>query len=108
MGIPCWSVDQYRKASGVWPQAACVTVSRGYPTLTAVLIEIAFETVHGSSFQCGCFGLLMIQWHTLKGASRFANAIRYMNTDTVGSNMCDHLCLVAGSAFPGLLCWWFC
>ena len=47
----------------------------------------------------------------------FANAILYMNTDIVGSiygfnaereYMCDHLCLVAGSAFLGLLCWWFC
>ena len=39
-----------------------------------------------------------------------------MNTDIVGSiygfnaereYMSDHLCLVTGSAFQGLLCWWF-
>ena len=47
----------------------------------------------------------------------FANAILYMNTDLVGSiyafnaereYTCDHFCLVAGSAFQGFLCWWFC
>ena len=34
------------------------------------LIEFVFEAVSDSSLQCDCFGLLMRQWHILKGASR--------------------------------------
>ena len=77
MGIPCWSVGQYRKVRGGWAWAGCGAISRGYPTLTAIhiyiyiaLIEIAFEAVCDSSLQCDCFGLLMRQRHILKGASR--------------------------------------
>ena len=63
-------------------------LSRGYPTLTAdiclVLTEIAFETVCDLSLQCGCFGLLMIQWHILKGASRHVHQGGHLRDDRVG------------------------
>ena len=50
-----------------------------------------------------CFGFALFLFGMVMASLDCVLVLLHFN-----AKLCDHLCLVAGSAFPGLLCWWFC